>query len=323
MVNTHSGPDERDFEILAALRAAAVPVSGQALADRLGISRVALWKRIERLKGYAYRIEGQGRGYRLVEEDAVVAEAFKGSAPVVYRSETGSTMDEAWALASQGAASGTLVIAERQHAGRGRQGRAWQSPGGGLYLTLVLRAKLPASHGACLALEGACALSEWLEAGHGCTLDFHWPNDLMSGDRKVGGLLVEAAGTLEAPRFFLLGLGLNLRAVGVPGRSVSGLAELTDRPPLRRELAGFFQKHMTAWSARPVLRPGDWARRCTQLGRPVDLQDWCGRRLSGIPRGFDDRGGLRLELPASGTTLLPGEVHRIRLSSPIPNGVPE
>jgi BirA family transcriptional regulator, biotin operon repressor / biotin---[acetyl-CoA-carboxylase] ligase len=314
MVNTRSGPDERDLEILAALRTADGPVSGQALADGFGISRVALWKRIERLKGFAYRIEGFGRGYRLIEEDAVVAEAFQDGSPVVYRSETGSTMDEAWQLAEDGAPSGTFVIAEKQSAGRGRQGRAWQSPGGGLYLTLILRAKLPASHAACLAIEGACALADWLEAKHGCTLDFHWPNDLMAGERKVGGLLVELAGTLEAPRFFLLGLGVNLRAVPLSDRASSGLAELMGEPPLRRELAAAFQTHMTAWADRPTLRPEAWARHCAQIGANVSVQDWRGKSLSGIARGFDARGGLILATSRSETTLLPGEVRRIRLS---------
>jgi BirA family biotin operon repressor/biotin-[acetyl-CoA-carboxylase] ligase len=223
-------------------------------------------------------------------------------------------MDEAWRLAEGGASSGTLVIAEHQSAGRGRQGRAWHSPGGGLYLTLVLRPQLPASHGACLALEGACVLSEWLETTHGCRLDFHWPNDLMFGERKIGGLLVELAGTQERPRFFLLGLGVNLRAVHLPGRPCSSLEEVLRRPPLRRDLAAAFQNRMTAWALQPQLRPRDWERRCTQLSRPLVLQDWRGRTHTGIAQGFDERGGLVLSEHETETTLLPGEVLKARLA---------
>jgi BirA family biotin operon repressor/biotin-[acetyl-CoA-carboxylase] ligase len=321
MVNTRSGPDERDLEILAALKVAPSVVSGQVLAKRLGISRVALWKRIERLKGFAYRIEGESRGYRMIDEDAVVPWEFQGGAAVVYHHETASTMDEAWRLAENGAPSGTMVITERQSAGRGRQGRAWHSPGGGLYLTLVLRAQLPASHGACLALEGACALSEWLETVHGCALDFHWPNDLMTGGHKVGGLLVELAGSLEQPRFFLLGLGVNLHTVNLPDRPCSGLAELIQHPPLRRNLAAAFRDRMAAWAEQPLLRPRDWERRCTQLSRPMLLQDWQGRTLAGIARGFDDRGGLILMDQHTETTYLPGEILKARLGeNPLSQG---
>jgi len=315
MVNAKPSPDARDLEILEALRNAPAPVSGQALADRLGISRVALWKRIERLKGFAYRIEGESRGYHLVEEDVVVPSVFPDDAAVVYRPETSSTMDEAWRLAEAGAPAGTLVVADRQNAGRGRQGSPWRSPGGGLYLTLVLRPTLPGSHAACLALEGACALLDWLDAECGCRLDFHWPNDLMAGDRKVGGLLVETAGAIEAPRFHLLGLGVYLRAVDLPDRPISSLAELISHPPLRRDLANAFRSHMCAWGEAPVLAPAAWAGRCAQLGRSVVLEDWLGRTATGTVQGLDERGGLILGDPRTGIqrTFLPAETRRIRL----------
>jgi BirA family transcriptional regulator, biotin operon repressor / biotin---[acetyl-CoA-carboxylase] ligase len=315
MVNVRSGPDERDLEILAALRAAPAAVSGQALADRFGISRVALWKRIERLKGFSYRIQGGSRGYRLLEEDVVVPWAFPEGGTVVYQRETSSTMDEAWRLAEGGAPAGTMVLADRQSAGRGRQGRAWCSPDGGLYVTLVLRPRLPASHAACLLLEGACALQEWLESTHGCRLDFHWPNDLMAQGCKVGGLLVELAGSLEEPRFYLLGLGVNLHTVGLPDRASSGLAELISHPPLRRDLAIDFREHLLAWTENPVPRPREWENRCTHLGRTVVLQDWQGRTITGLARGFDDRGALLLVDSQSGTetAFLPGETRMVRL----------
>lgn len=316
MVNTRTEPDERDLEILAALRAAPTTVSGQVLADRFGISRVALWKRIERLKGYAYGIQGGHAGYRLLEEDVVVPWEFQDGATVVYHRETSSTMDEAWALAEQGAPAGTMVLADRQSAGRGRQGRKWHSPGGGLYLTLVLRPRLPSSHAACLALEGACALLDWLDKTSACHLDFHWPNDLTAQGRKVGGLLVELAGAVETPRFYLLGLGVNLRAVGLPDRATTGLGDLTGHPPLRRDLAADFRTRMLTWAEQPILRPREWERRCTQLGRPVVLQDWQGHSCTGIARGFDDRGGLVLTESHTGkeTTFLPGETRLVRLA---------
>jgi BirA family biotin operon repressor/biotin-[acetyl-CoA-carboxylase] ligase len=309
MVNVGFTPDQGDLEILAALRAASAAVSGQVLADRLGISRVALWKRIRRLNRFTYRIQGGHGGYRLLEDDAVVPWEFRDGNAVVYRGETSSTMDEAWALAERGAVSGTMVIADRQSAGRGRQGDAWHGPGGSLCLTLVLRPRLPASHAASLALEGACVLAEWLETAHGRSLECNWPNALMAAGRKVGGLLVELAGTPEAPRFYLLGLGLDLRAMDLPGQ-----------PPLRRELAAAFRERMAAWAEAPKLRPRDWERRCPQLSRPVALQDWQGRSVTGIARGFAPHGGLVLADPATGaeTRFRPEEVLKIAVTGAPP-----
>ena len=298
MVNDRTGPDERDFQILAALRAATSAVPGPQLAARLGISRVALWKRIARLKGFAYRIEGGSRGYRLVEEDTVAPWEFQEGTPLLYRSETVSTMDEAWALAEGGAPSGTLVIADRQTAGRGRQDRPWLSSEGGLYLTLVLRPRLPTSHAACVALEGACALLEWLAAAHGCGLDFHWPNDLMAGSRKVGGLLVELAGTQERPRFYLLGLGVNLH--GVPTREPPVSPDLMEHPPLRRDLATAFREHLMAWADAPRLRPGDWETALHPAGPPRAPETGKAARSPGWPGASMTAAGCVLADPDTG-----------------------
>jgi BirA family biotin operon repressor/biotin-[acetyl-CoA-carboxylase] ligase len=316
MVNTKFEPDEWDLEILAAMRAAPALLSGQALADRLGISRVAVWKRIKRLRGLNYRVQGGHGGYRLLEEDAVGPWEFQDGDTVVYRTATTSTMDEAWALAEGGAASGTLVIADRQSAGRGRQGGAWLGPGGSVSLTLILRPSLPASHAGGMVLEAACALAEWLEARPDSAsrpLSCQWPHELLVDGRKVGGLLVELAGTPEAPRFFLLGLGLDLRAMDLPDAG-----ETSAGPPLRRDLAAAFRKHMAAWAESPRLRPADWARRCPQMGRPAVLQDWQGQRLAGIVRGFTAQGGLILADPATGgeTLLAPAEVMAIGPAEP-------
>jgi BirA family biotin operon repressor/biotin-[acetyl-CoA-carboxylase] ligase len=316
MVNVRIGPDERDLEILAALRAAEERVSGQFLAARLGISRVALWKRIERLKRFAYRIEGDHGGYRLVEEDVLVPAAFPDARGVVYRSATASTMDEAWTLAESGAASGTLVVADRQSAGRGRQGQPWASPGGGLYLTLVLRPRLPASHAGCLALEAATGLCAWLRQARGFELAFQWPNALVAGGAKVGGLLVELAGPLEAPRFFLLGLGLYLAAA-----DGAGLAGMMERPPLRRELAAAVRAHLSAWAEDPRPRPEAWERHAAGLGDTWVLRDWQGRDHAGRYRGFTPRGGLRLVDPHTGieTCWQPDEAQHLRRADASPN----
>lgn len=308
-------PDGRDARILARLRDAAGPVSGQAMAAELGISRVALWKRIERLKALAYRIEGSHAGYRLTGEDAINRAEFGTDDAVRHRAVTGSTMDEAWSWAEAGAPEGAMVIAERQDSGRGQHGRTWLSPAGGLYLTLVLRPDLPLSHAGSLMLEGVAWVADWLAARGAAALELRWPNDLYCQGRKIGGVLVEAAGSPDRPRFFTLGLGVNFHALDQGGqppeaRPAIALDEAGGPAVRRRELAMAFRRHMAAWSASPELRPDWWAVRAPSVGRMVEIEErpglGGGRRRTRI-RGFDRRGALVLEGADRGS-ILPGEI---------------
>jgi len=128
---------------------------------------------------------------------------------IVRLAETASTMDALHALAQGGAPAGTAVVAEAQSAGRGSRGRAWSSPRGGLWLSVLAR---PATTGLeLLSLRAGLAVAELLDrlgAGHRLTLK--WPNDLMLDDRKTGGILCEARWQGSAPAWVVIGLGLNL-----------------------------------------------------------------------------------------------------------------
>lgn len=130
---------------------------------------------------------------------------------VVEKAKTGSTNDDLKALAAEGAASGTMVLARAQSAGRGRVGRSWFSPGvGNLYASYLHRSGLEASALASMTLEVGLAVAEVLEAA-GVDVALKWPNDLMLGDRKVGGVLCELLLIDEggAPSV-VAGVGLNL-----------------------------------------------------------------------------------------------------------------
>ena len=102
-----------------------------------------------------------------------------------------STNETAWQLIDQGQGAGTVVIAERQTAGRGQWGRTWMSPPGGLYLSLVLEPELLLSEGALLTLTSAWGIATSLN-NLGMPLQIKWPNDLVSHRRKVGGILTES-----------------------------------------------------------------------------------------------------------------------------------
>jgi BirA family biotin operon repressor/biotin-[acetyl-CoA-carboxylase] ligase len=150
------GPDAGLLQLLNFLREENSFVSGEILAARVGLSRAGVWKRLHRLKSLGYIIEGEPRrGYRLMappdkllpEEIFYLLGTKTLRGPVYHFDVADSTNDRAKILGTQGAAEGTLVVAETQTAGRGRLGRIWSSPPGlGIYVTVLLRPALPPNH---------------------------------------------------------------------------------------------------------------------------------------------------------------------------------
>ena len=128
---------------------------------------------------------------------------------VTWFSEVSSTNDVAFALAEQGRAEGTLVGADMQTAGRGRQGRHWASPpGAGLYVSIVLR---PAEHVAgLLTLAAGVAVADGLGEATGLAVSLKWPNDVYVAGRKLAGILAEAGTSAAGLSYVVLGMGINL-----------------------------------------------------------------------------------------------------------------
>ena len=205
--------------ILAALReAGAAGVSGEALAGRLGVSRVAVGKHVKVLRDAGYDIVAElGAGYRLVSAPdtplpAEVRTALQSGFWVRLEGggETASTNDDARALARGGAAEGTVVLASRQTAGRGRLGRTWTSPQGGAYLSAVLRPAVAPSEVAPLSLVVGLGLARGLEL-LGVDARLKWPNDVQLSGRKLAGVLLEMAAEADRVDWVVAGIGLNVR----------------------------------------------------------------------------------------------------------------
>jgi BirA family biotin operon repressor/biotin-[acetyl-CoA-carboxylase] ligase len=143
--------------------------------------------------------------------DALALASLIGAPRLELADSVGSTLDLAHELAAQGAAAGTIVLADAQTVGRGRQGRAWSSPPGrGIWLTVILRpAAAPA--GGALAVRAGLACLDALRAVHpGLAPRLKWPNDLMVLDRKAGGILCEARWASGRLAWVAVGLGLNV-----------------------------------------------------------------------------------------------------------------
>jgi BirA family biotin operon repressor/biotin-[acetyl-CoA-carboxylase] ligase len=218
----HPKPDKDavDATILGALKEAAAPLSGEALAAGLGLSRAAVWKRIHRLKALGYAIEGSPRrGYRLLglPDKLLPAEITQGlktrylKGPIHHFETLPSTNDLAKELGSREAPEGTLVVAESQSRGRGRLGREWDSPPGlGLYVSLLLRPPLPPTEMPRLTLTTAVAVVRALKRAAGVAPGIKWPNDLLLDGKKVGGILTEMETESDRIRHLVVGLGLNV-----------------------------------------------------------------------------------------------------------------
>ena len=195
-------------------------VSGEGLAERLGISRPGVWKHINRLKEMGYEIQSQSRmGYRLVAVPDSLA--HKEIVPNLktrwlahsyhYLKTVGSTNDHALLLAAEGAPHGTLVVAEEQTSGRGRLRREWISyPNLGIYLSILLRNPLPVRIAPQSSYIGSLALVKMLREEFGITASIKWPNDVLINGRKAAGILTETQSDQDFSRFIVMGIGINV-----------------------------------------------------------------------------------------------------------------
>jgi BirA family biotin operon repressor/biotin-[acetyl-CoA-carboxylase] ligase len=199
-------------QILKILKAEAGIVSGQALSDKLGISRVAIWKHIQKLQALGYDILATTKGYQLDNSpDVPYPWEFPGrESKIFYYPELPSTMDAAKNLARKGCPDFTTVIAGRQISGRGRLQREWLSEKGGLYFTMVLRPDLPPVLSFRVSFLASLTLAGILHEAFGIEARVKWPNDILVDERKVAGMLSELEAEADRVAFINIGIGINV-----------------------------------------------------------------------------------------------------------------
>ena len=203
-------------------------ISGQELGKRLNISRTAIWKHINELRSRGYQIDSSPKsGYSFIKSTELLLPEEIGSGlntqimgkHVKHYYEVSSTQDVAAELARGGAADGTLVIAEMQKEGRGRKGRSWVSfPEGGIYLSLILRPNLLPSQIVQVPLIAGVAVVKAIKDIIPLQPAIKWPNDIIIGEKKVGGILTEMNCEVDGINFVVLGIGLN---VNIPASSLT------------------------------------------------------------------------------------------------------
>ena len=299
-------------QILKLLRESGDVLSGNTLCARLGTSRVAVWKHIQKLQEMGYDIESSARGYRLRSSpDSLHPWEFPGREKrVTYLPETPSTMDLAKELARKGCPAFTTVVAGRQTQGRGRLRRAWSSEDGGLYFTVVLRPLLPVLWSSRVNFLASLTLATILREGYGVEAGLKWPNDMLVQGRKLGGLLAEMESEGGQVNFINIGIGLNVNndppAVEPPAVSLKAL--LGHAVPRREILARFLDELERRIAAEPwgtVI--AEWKTRSVTLNRPVRIVT-AKDDVSGFAVDVDENGALLLRQPDGSTrTVIHGD----------------
>ena len=299
--------------------------SGEALAESLGVTRAAVWKKVhalEKLGLAVFRVPG--RGYRLADPLQLLNAEVIGAGlrpdsrarlkdlailPVVDSTNT-------WLQGQPG--EPRVCLAEFQSAGRGRRGRGWVSPfGANLYMSLAWRFDEWPPGFTALGMVTAIAAVRALDSFGVEDVSIKWPNDLIAAGRKLGGVLIDIQGEPPGATRAVIGLGLNVRmpaaAAGDIDQPWMDLATLTDsNPPERNALAAaLIEAQLTAldeFAARGFAAFGeDWRRLDLVAGRAVALLSH-DQTVTGVAAGVDEQGALLLRTPHGIKRFVSGDV---------------
>lgn len=214
------------YRILELLRRQEGFLSGEDIGRELSITRAAVWKGIKKLREEGYEIEAvTNRGYRLTNPETMynkreLEQGLKTKTmgqSIYFYEETDTTNNRARELALEGAPEGTLVIAEKQTAGRGRRGKVWESPlGTGIWMSLVLRPQIMPAEASVLTLLCGLATAEAIEAETGLSAGIKWPNDILINGKKAVGILTEMDCEMSQVHFVIPGIGINVNTTAFP-----------------------------------------------------------------------------------------------------------
>jgi BirA family biotin operon repressor/biotin-[acetyl-CoA-carboxylase] ligase len=316
-------------KVLASLEAARGGyVSGQSIANRLGVTRAAVWKAVTALRQDGHAISSSpNSGYMLApQSDKLSVEAIRAALPPKYRTlpiivfeSTGSTNDEARRLLTAGEKTPFIVAANQQMLGRGRRGRRFDSPpDSGLYMSVALRPQAGLSASVALTSMAAVAAARAIDALSDKHAMIKWVNDIYIGGKKVCGILTEAVSELESgdAHSVVIGLGFNVHEPPA-NPALADIAGAID--PTRRIRRGELAARVAA-ELFPLCENiadksymTDYRARSLALGKQVAYT--CGGETrTGTAIAVADDGALIVHHPdGSQTTLSTGEI-TLRLS---------
>ena len=300
-------------------RIAAGPVGGPQIAEDLGVSRAAVWKHVEALRAAGFEIDSAEAGYDLagVPEFGGPAVEFGLDAP--YEVEYHETIDSTNARARDLAVDGrenVVVLADAQTGGRGRLDRAWSSPSGGVWLSILIRPDVPPTQAPAYTLAAAVATTRAVREA-GVDASIKWPNDVLVGDRKLAGILTEMEGEADRVSWLVVGIGINANvdAADLPtDRPVTTVREEVgdvDRRELTQSLLAAF--HELTVDLQQVLPA--WRKLSSTLGQRVRVET-PGEKIVGDAVDVRFPGSLIVETAEGTREVTAGDCEHLRPVDP-------
>ena len=290
--------------------------SGQQLASELGVSRMAVWKAVQKLIDAGVAIDSlRGRGYRVCTPyellDAEKIRAWIDPRALQHMSQLeifpviDSTNTYLMRQAALGADSGHICLAESQTAGKGRRGRHWQSPFGvNLYLSLLWRFDQCAQAISAISLLASVAIADVLRELGLQSIGLKWPNDLVVGNRKLGGILLEMHGEVSGRCDVVCGVGINCQMSRAQGSTIDqpwiSIREALPYVPPRNELAGrligVLIHVLRTFDCSQVLNLQQrWDQYDVTQGKSVTVHT-SGNNEHGLAQGIDEQGRFVLKV---------------------------
>jgi BirA family biotin operon repressor/biotin-[acetyl-CoA-carboxylase] ligase len=282
--------------------------SGEEIAANLGISRAAVWKQVQALRSKGYQIESStNKGYRLAKNQDILdpdlilkglETEFVGKDLRYYR-EVKSTNEKAREIAAT-CGNGTVVLAEVQTGGRGRLSRSWRSPPGGIWMSLILKPKMPLAQAYSINMAVGVAIARTLIRLYGIKPGIKWPNDILINERKLCGILIEVSAEIDRLEYAVVGIGINANV------NVDDFPDDWNATSLSREIGGQVSRTQLIQALLLEIEKAynqigsaeicsEWRNRSVTLGRHVRVTSTEGD-LEGIAVSLSEDGALEIEL---------------------------
>ena len=289
-------------------------LSGQDLSDVLRISRVAVWKQIKKIQMLGYTVESkQKEGYKLTKNSDLLLpwEIVSGLETKVlgqqayYFDSIDSTQSQAMKMINESKKEGTIIIAEKQTGGRGRSGRQWISPKGGIWFSIILHPKFDISNTTLFPIASSLALSIAIQKTCKISTELKWPNDLTIKGKKLAGMLIDASFESNKIENLVLGVGINfnvnvkeIEKVLKKTPNFYGVSSLNDQKnkTSQIELIQSFllelekvYEELNNNQIKKIIT--EWTKRSSTIGKKVEMNTLNGK-ISGKAIKIDEDGGL-------------------------------
>lgn len=297
-------------------------VSGEEISKELGVSRAAVWKHIKKLRELDYEIESKtNEGYKLIktpdrqiqfELERMLNTKIIGH-KILFLEEIDSTNNKAKQIAFE-SQDGDVVVSETQHSGRGRRGREWHSPKGGIYISFILKPNISPERAPQITLLSSVALVETLNSMKSkMNAKIKWPNDILISGRKISGILTELSSDMEKINYVVVGIGINLNTdlEELPEKAASLKVEMGQEISVKLFLKSFFEHYDIVY--QEYLDNGidqiieKWKKNSDTLGKNVKIIG-INETYDGLAKDIDENGALILKTKDKEIKVYSGDV---------------